>query len=129
MRRWPPRCARPVAIPDWPRRAVRQRPRQGEQQQLSRGKRLVEILKQPQYRPLAVEKQVVLIYAAINGYFDAVEVDTIGGLEQQLHTFFETHHPSVLTEIAEKKLIDDELKGKLNELLKEFMKDVAGVKA
>ena len=59
------------------------------QQQLNRGKRLVEILKQPQYRPLAVEKQVVLIHAAINGYFDAVDVDAIRGLEEQLHTFFE----------------------------------------
>ncbi len=98
------------------------------QQQLNRGKRLVEILKQPQYRPLAVEKQVVLIYAAINGYFDGVEVETIRGLEEQLHTFFERHHPSVLTEIAQKKVIDDELKPKLNELLKEFLKDVAGVK-
>ena len=99
------------------------------QQQLNRGKRLVEILKQPQYRPLSVEKQVVLIYAAINGYFDAVEVDTIRGLEEQLHSFFERHHPGVLSEIASKKTIDDELKPKLNGLLKEFLKDVAGVKA
>jgi F-type H+-transporting ATPase subunit alpha len=99
------------------------------QQQLNRGKRLVEILKQPQYRPLSVEKQVVLIYAAINGYFDGVEVEAIRGLEEQLHTFFERHHPSVLTEIAQKKVIDDELKPKLNGLLKEFLKDVAGVTA
>jgi F-type H+-transporting ATPase subunit alpha len=98
------------------------------QQQLNRGKRLVEILKQPQYRPLAVEKQVVLIYAAVNGYFDAVEVDAIRGLEEQLHSFFERHHPGVLSEIAAKKTIDDELKPKLNELLKEFLKDVAVVK-
>ena len=68
------------------------------QQQLDRGERLVEILKQPQYRPLPVEKQVAAsIFAATNGYFDAVEVDAIRGLEEQLHTFFETHHPSVLT--------------------------------
>ena len=99
------------------------------QQQLNRGKRLVEILKQPQYRPLAVEKQVVLIYAAINGYFDGVAVEAIRGLEEQLHTFFERHHPSVLGEIATKKVIDDELKPKLNGLLTEFLKDVAGVKA
>ena len=99
------------------------------QQQLNRGKRLVEILKQPQYRPLAVEKQVVLIYAAINGYFDAVEVDAIRGLEEQLHTFFETHHPACSARSRQKKVIDDELKPKLNGLLKEFLKDVAGVKA
>src|SRR5687768_13352331 len=99
------------------------------QQQLNRGRRLVEILKQPQYQPLAVEKQVVLIYAAINGYFDAVDVDTIGGLEQQLHTFFETHHPSVLTEIAEKKQIDDELKAQVNTALKDFSQQFAARKA
>jgi F-type H+-transporting ATPase subunit alpha len=99
------------------------------QAQLNRGKRLVEILKQPQYQPLPVEQQVVLIYAAINGYFDGVEVETIRGLEEQLHNFFATRHPSVLTEIVEKKQLDDELKKKLNGLLTEFLKDVAAVKA
>ena len=63
------------------------------QQQLNRGKRLVEILKQPQYRPLSVEKQVVLIYAAINGHFDAVEVEAIRGLEEQLHTLLRDPPP------------------------------------
>ena len=99
------------------------------QAQLNRGRRLVEILKQPQYQPLPVEQQVVLIYAAINGYFDGVEVETIRGLEEQLHNFFATRHPSVLTEIVEKKQLDDELKKKLNGLLTEFLKDVAAVKA
>ncbi len=99
------------------------------QSQLNRGKRLVEILKQPQYQPLPVEQQIILIYAAINGYFDNVEVDTIRGLEEQLHAFVESRHPSVLAGIVEKKQLDDDLKGKLNALLKEFVTDVAGVKA
>jgi F-type H+-transporting ATPase subunit alpha len=99
------------------------------QAQLNRGRRLVEILKQPQYRPLAVEKQVVLIYAAINGYFDSIDVDALGGLEGQLYDFFEKRHPSVLADIVEKKTLDDDLKKTLNGALAEFIKDVAAVKA
>src|SRR5213083_2986410 len=63
------------------------------QAQLNRGQRLVEILKQPQYQPLPVEKQIVLIFAAINGYFDAVDVSAIRGLEGELYKFIETRHP------------------------------------
>ena len=58
------------------------------QAQLERGRRLVEILKQPQYEPLPVEQQIIIIFAAINGYFDGVEVETILGLEGELYTFF-----------------------------------------
>ena len=90
------------------------------QQQLKRGQRLVEILKQPQYRPLPVEKQVVLIFAAINGYFDGVGGRGDPRARRAALQFVETRHPSVLREIAEKKQIDDELKAKLHELLKEF---------
>jgi F-type H+-transporting ATPase subunit alpha len=99
------------------------------QAQLNRGRRLVEILKQPQYQPLPVEKQVVLIYAAINGYFDALDVDAIRNQEEQFHNFFETRHPSVLMAIVEKKQLDDDLKKTLNGALEEFVKDVAAVKA
>jgi F-type H+-transporting ATPase subunit alpha len=73
------------------------------QQQLARGQRLVEILKQPQYSPLPVERQVLLIFAATNGYFDPVEVSAIGGLEQELYTFAEGRHGAMLREIVEKK--------------------------
>src|SRR6201986_4013284 len=67
---------------------------QSSQVQLNRGRRLVEILKQPQYQPLPVEKQVAIIFAAINGYFDGVEVETILGLESQLYTFFANQYSS-----------------------------------
>jgi F-type H+-transporting ATPase subunit alpha len=95
------------------------------QAQLARGRRLVEILKQPQYKPLPVEQQIVLIFAAINGYFDGVEVETILGLEGQLYTFFANQYSSVLRDLVEKKTIDDGLKGQLHAALKEFMKGVA----
>jgi F-type H+-transporting ATPase subunit alpha len=99
------------------------------QAQLARGRRLVEILKQPQYKPLPVEQQIVLIFAAINGYFDGVEVETILGLEEQLYTFFANQHSSLMRDLVEKKTIDDDLKGRLHAALKEFIKGVAPAKA
>jgi F-type H+-transporting ATPase subunit alpha len=98
------------------------------QQQLARGQRLVEILKQPQYQPLPVEKQVLIIFAATNGYFDAVETSTIGRLEQELYRFVDTRHAGVLREIAEKKILDDGLKNRLHELLKEFTRETTDAK-
>ncbi len=95
------------------------------QAQLARGRRLVEILKQPQYKPLPVEQQIVLIFAAINGYFDGVEVETILGLEGQLYTFFANQHSSVMRDLVEKKTIDDDLKGQLHAAMKDFIKGVA----
>ncbi len=95
------------------------------QAQLARGRRLVEILKQPQYKPLPVEQQIILIFAAINGYFDGVEVETILGLEGQLYTFFANQHSSVMRDLVEKKTIDDDLKGQLHAAMKEFIKGVA----
>jgi F-type H+-transporting ATPase subunit alpha len=98
------------------------------QAQLNRGQRLVEILKQPQYQPLAVEKQVLIIFAAINGYFDPVPVSAIRDLEIQLYQFVDNHHPSLLREVVEKKTIDDDLRAKLHSTLKDFVKDVVEVK-
>jgi F-type H+/Na+-transporting ATPase subunit alpha len=98
------------------------------QAQLNRGQRLVEILKQPQYAPLPVEKQVLLIFAAINGYFDAVEVSAIRGLESELYSFVTNQQPSLLRDLVERKQIDDDLKARLHAALKEFTKDVIEVK-
>jgi len=98
------------------------------QQQLARGQRLVEILKQPQYAPLPVEKQVLLIFAATNGYFDGAEVSAIGRLEQELYRFAEGRYPGVLPAIVEKKILDDDMKARLHELLKEFVRDVLETK-
>ena len=90
------------------------------QRQLARGARLVEILKQDQYAPLPVEKQIIIIYAATNGYVDKYEVGQLKRYEEQLYSFLDTKKPDLLAELREKKDLDDELKAKLDEALKEF---------
>src|SRR6187399_563460 len=98
---------------------------QATQRQLNRGKRLVEILKQPQYQPLSVAKQVAIIYAATNGHLDAIPVEKLREYEDGLYRFLETQQPTVLASIAEKKTLDDELKAALNSALGEFNKQFA----
>ena len=90
------------------------------QGQLNRGRRLVEILKQPQYQPLPVERQVIIIYAGTNGQLDDIDVARLGAFEQELFRFLETRHPGILTGVAEKKTLDDALKAEVNAALKEF---------
>jgi F-type H+-transporting ATPase subunit alpha len=96
--------------------------------QLNRGRRLVEILKQPQYQPLPVEKQVIIIYAATNGYLDNVPVERVREYETDVFRFVETRHAQTLATLAEKKAIDDDLKAALNGLLKEFGEQFAARK-
>jgi F-type H+/Na+-transporting ATPase subunit alpha len=90
------------------------------QNQLNRGRRLVEVLKQPQYQPLPVEKQVIIVYAATNGYLDAVAVENARAYETELYQFLDARKPQLLTNLAEKKQIDDAIKAELNQALKEF---------
>jgi len=97
------------------------------QAQLNRGRRLVEILKQPQYQPVAVEKQVAIIYAATKGFLDNVPVENVRRYEEELYRFLETSQPGVLTGIAERKTLDDELKAALEGALKEFGNRFTGV--
>ncbi|MBC7925782.1 MAG: F0F1 ATP synthase subunit alpha [Bryobacteraceae bacterium] len=90
------------------------------QQQLNRGRRLVEILKQPQFQPLPFEKQVLIVFAGTNGVLDDLPVEHVRRFESELYNFVENAHPQVLTDIREKKAIDDNLKAKLKDVLKEF---------
>jgi F-type H+/Na+-transporting ATPase subunit alpha len=90
------------------------------QQQLSRGQRLVELLKQGQYQPIPVEKQVLILFAGTNGYVDDLPVDQCRPFEAELYRYTENTHPGILTEIREKKAIDDQLKERIQALLKEF---------
>ncbi|OFZ20133.1 MAG: F0F1 ATP synthase subunit alpha [Bdellovibrionales bacterium GWB1_55_8] len=90
------------------------------QRQLARGQRLVEILKQGQYVPMEVEKQVLVIFAGINGYLDNYPVDKIGAYEKQLFEFMSRKHPEVLKDIREQGKIEDALKAKIGAALKEF---------
>jgi F-type H+/Na+-transporting ATPase subunit alpha len=88
--------------------------------QLNRGRRLVEVLKQPQYQPLPVEKQVIIIFAATNGFLDSVEVDQVRAYETALYQFLDTRRSQLLAALSEKKQIDDQIKADLNQALKEF---------
>ncbi|MBW2688606.1 MAG: F0F1 ATP synthase subunit alpha [Deltaproteobacteria bacterium] len=90
------------------------------QRQLNRGARLVEILKQGQYVPLPVEKQVVAIFAVNNGYVDEYDTTVIQRYENEMISFMESSYADVLSTLAEKKAIDDELEGKIKAALDEF---------
>jgi F-type H+-transporting ATPase subunit alpha len=90
------------------------------QQQLGRGKRLVEVLKQPQYKPAPVEKQVVIIFAGTSGMLDDLAVEQIRPFEAELNRFLDSSQSALLQEIRDKKALDDQLKAKLNAVLKEF---------
>jgi F-type H+-transporting ATPase subunit alpha len=80
------------------------------QAQLARGQRLMEILKQEQYQPLPVEKQVLLLFASSNRYLDDIDVSECRRFELEMYTFVETNYPGVLQAIRDKKAIDDALR-------------------
>jgi F-type H+/Na+-transporting ATPase subunit alpha len=88
--------------------------------QLNRGRRLVEILKQPQYQPLPVEKQVAIIYAATTGVLDPVPVESLRAYETELYKFLDTRKSGLIKGLSEKKQIDDAIKAELNQALEEF---------
>jgi F-type H+-transporting ATPase subunit alpha len=90
------------------------------QRQLARGARLVEILKQPQYQPMPVEKQVMVIFAANNGYIDDYPVNAARRYEAEMMTFVESNHPGLLTELRDKKAIDNDLQARIKGALDEF---------
>jgi F-type H+/Na+-transporting ATPase subunit alpha len=90
------------------------------QAQIARGQRLVEILKQPQYQPMDVEKQVLIIWAASNGFVDDVPVENVRRFEAELLRFAENSQAGLLQAIREKKAITDEIKADLQQALKDF---------
>ena len=90
------------------------------QAQLNRGIRMVEILKQPQYQPLTIDKQVSILFAGTRGFLDKYPLDQLGDYEAQLYDFLETKHAGILSEIADKKDISDELEGRMKDALTEF---------
>ncbi len=92
------------------------------QAQLNRGKRLVEILKQPQYQPLPVEKQVAIIFAATRGLLDDIAVEDCRRFETELYRFLENSKPGILADIREKKVLDDALQAQLREAVAEVKK-------
>jgi len=90
------------------------------QQLLARGSRLTELLKQGQYVPIPVEKQVVLLYAGANGYIDNYPESALKKYEQEMLSYVETKHPDILAEIKEKKQLDSSIEDKLSTALNNF---------
>jgi F-type H+-transporting ATPase subunit alpha len=90
------------------------------QRQLNRGARLVELLKQGQYQPQPVERQVVIIYAGTNGFVDELPVAALKKYEQELFSFIESKHPDVFADILKKRELDGDLRAKLTTVLGEF---------
>jgi len=90
------------------------------QQQINRGLRLVELLKQEPYNPIPVEKQIVLIYAGTHGYLDDIPVESVRKFEKELYAYLDNERPDILKEISEKKKLDEELEKKIKEALDAF---------
>ena len=90
------------------------------QRQIARGSRLVEILKQGQYQPMPVEKQVLIIYAGTNGFVDQIEPENLLRYQNELFEFVESQHPDLLPGIVEKGQIDDDNKAAAEKALQEF---------
>ena len=93
---------------------------QATQRQLSRGSRLVELLKQDQYQPLPVERQILIIYAGTNGFVDELPATALKKYEQELYSFIESRHPDIFADILKKRELDGDLRAKLTKALEEF---------
>jgi F-type H+-transporting ATPase subunit alpha len=88
--------------------------------QLTRGEKLSEVVKQPQYAPLAVEKQVVILYTATKGALDDIPTARLKEFEIQLYRFLETERPAILDELGRTKTLTDELGVSLDEAIAAF---------
>lgn len=90
------------------------------QQQLSRGERLVEILKQPQYAPLPMERQVAILFAGTRGFLDDVSLSDVAAYEQELYQFLDTRHSAMVDRLGKEKSLDEELAAALETAVREF---------
>jgi F-type H+/Na+-transporting ATPase subunit alpha len=89
------------------------------QAQLNRGQRLVEVLKQKQFSPLPFSKQILIIFAGTNGFFDDLPVDQVRDFEAELYRFVDVTNPGLLRTIMEKKVLDDNLKAEMSRVIKQ----------
>jgi F-type H+-transporting ATPase subunit alpha len=97
--------------------------------QLTRGEKLSEVIKQPQYQPLAVERQVIILYAATRGALDDIPTPRVSEFETGLYRYLESEHPKLLEELGETQTLTDELAKGLDDALAGYRKDVFGVDA
>ncbi len=93
------------------------------QQQLNRGSRLTELLKQPQFQPLTAAQQVAMLFAGTQGLLDDVEVSDIQAFEKGYYPFLDSAHPDILTDISTKKALDDDLRKRLKDAIEEYKRD------
>ncbi len=93
--------------------------------QLERGQRITEVLKQPQYAPMSLDKEVTILYAVTNGYLDDVPLEKIAAFEQSFHRFMETNHPEINQRILTDKEIKPETDAALKSAISEFKKSAA----
>ncbi|MBA7618267.1 ATP synthase subunit alpha [subsurface metagenome] len=92
--------------------------------QLERGQRITEVLKQPQYVPMSLQKEVTILHAVINGYLDDVPVEKVRAFEEGFHRFMETSHPEIGQRIAAEKELSDETEEALKQAIAEFKEKV-----
>ena len=93
---------------------------ESSRKQLERGQRMVEVLKQPPYSPLAVEKQVVIIFAGTKGYLDDIPTVAVTKFEAELYPYIEAKYPEIFEQIRTKKALDKEIEELLHKALKDF---------
>jgi F-type H+-transporting ATPase subunit alpha len=93
--------------------------------QIERGRRITELLKQPQYSPVSFEHEVEILFAAVNGFLDDVPVDKIRAFETSLYGFMDSNHPEINAEIIEKQILSGELEEKLRAAIREFKQTAA----
>ena len=87
------------------------------QRQLTRGERLVELLKQPQFRPLPMEKQVVILFAGTKGYIDKYPKEAVNKYENGLYDFIDNRFPEIFTDLVEQQAITSDIEAKLKKAL------------
>jgi len=93
------------------------------QGQLNRGRRLTELLKQSQYAPLSVERQITILYAGTRGFVDDIEVDKLGDFEKGFYEFLDIHHGSLMATLAEKPALNDDVEAELTAAINAFKED------
>ena len=94
----------------------------GTQLKLNRGMRMVELLKQPQYKPMSVAEQVISLFAGTRGFMDDVPVESVRKFEEGLQEYFANAKSDILNEIRDKKALDDSLTARLGAAIDEFKK-------
>lgn len=95
---------------------------QDSKRRLEKGKRILEVLKQNQYNPMAVENQIIILYATVNNYLSDIKVSDIRKFEQELLEYVDTHHREVLKKITTEKVLNDEIKADIQNVVIEFKK-------